>query len=336
MKMTKSERVQAALQGEKLDRPPISLWKHYHLRDQAPGHLAKITVDLHQRFDTDLVKLMPSGLYAVQDWGTAIRFGRDDATKPRIVEPAVSSPEEWPELPKLDPYKGALRKQLEMISQVDDRLNEVPFMMTVFSPLTVAYKLRGGQFEGRNFSGEKLLDDLRKNPEKLHEGLETIKEVVVDFMDACLEAGASGFFYATQLANKNDLSRKEYEEFGEKYDRPILEEFYGESEVTMLHACRHNIMIDLVSDYPVDVINWYDRKRNPGLAEAKEKTDKALAGGLSLDTLLNGTEEEVKAEVHDAIEGVGKEKLIIAPGCVIKPGTDDSNLKAARRAVSSA
>lgn len=333
--MTKSERVQAAINGNRVDRPPISLWKHYHLRDQAPGQLAEITVKLQQKFDTDLVKLMPSGLYPVQDWGTGILFSRDDATKPRIVKPVITSAEEWPELPELDVWKGALRKQLEMISQVNDKLGDVPFIMTVFSPLTIAYKLRGGQFSTKEgLSGELMIQDLRQSPDNLHQSLNTISNVVSNFMSACLEVGASGFFYATQMANYNDLTEEEYEEFGVKYDKPILEEFQ-DTEVTMLHACRENIMLDLVSDYPVDVINWADRDDNPSLAEARQMTDKTLAGGLSLDTLLNGSEDEVRNEVIDAVDLVGKEKLIIAPGCVIKSGTSDANLEAARRAVSS-
>lgn len=335
MGMTKSERVQAAINGNPVDRPPVSFWKHYHLQDQAPGLLAEITVKLQQKFDTDLVKLMPSGLYAIQDWGAGILFARNDTTKPRIIKPVITSTKDWPELPELDVWKGALRKQLEMIAQVDEKLDDVPFIMTAFSPLTIAYKLRGGQFSTKEgLSGELMIQDLRQSPDNLHQGLDTISNVVSNFMSACREAGASGFFFATQMANHNDLTEEEYKEFGVRYDKPILEEFQ-DTEVTMLHACRENIMFDLVSDYPVDIINWADRDNNPSLAEARQKTDKTLAGGLSLDTLLNGSGDEVENEVLDAIDQVGKDKLIIAPGCVIKSGTSDANLEAARSAVGS-
>jgi hypothetical protein len=42
--MSKWERVEAALHGAEVDRVPISLWKHYHLQDRAPGQLAEVTV----------------------------------------------------------------------------------------------------------------------------------------------------------------------------------------------------------------------------------------------------------------------------------------------------
>lgn len=67
--LTKWQRVEAALRGDEVDRIPLSLWKHYHLQDRAPRQLAEVTVALHHQFDTDLIKLMPSGLYSIQDWG---------------------------------------------------------------------------------------------------------------------------------------------------------------------------------------------------------------------------------------------------------------------------
>ena len=62
-------------------------------------------------------------------------------------------------------------------------------------------------------------------------------------------------------------------------------------------------------------------------------TDKPLAGGLSLEVLLNGTEEDVQNQVRDAIAQTGPRGFILAPDCVIKGPTPDANLAAARRAV---
>ncbi len=324
-KMTKWERVEAALRGEEVDRIPISLWKHYHLRDRAPGQLAEVTLALYEQFDIDLIKLTPSGLYPVQDWGVAIRFGTHDDAAPVVVEPAVASAAEWTSLPRLDVNSGALRRELEMIRHVAVNLNsEAPFMMTIFSPLTIAYKLTGG---------DRIIEDLRQSPREVHAGLATIRDVVIDYAAACLEAGAPGFFFATQMASYDALTRSEYEEFGVTYDLPILESLAGKSRVTMLHVCRQNLMFDLVTDYPVDVINWADRTSGTTLAEARKITDKVLAGGLSLETLLSGSEEDVIAEVQDAIKRAGPRGFILAPACVIRGPSPDANLAAARRAV---
>jgi len=338
-KMSKWERVEAALRGEEVDRIPIALWKHYHLQDRAPGQLAEVTLALHRQFDTDLIKLTPSGLYPIQDWGATIRFGTDDDFLPLAVQPVVASADEWETLPRLDVTKGALRRELEMIHHVAAGLDgTAPFIMTIFSPLTIAYKLCGDRV-----SGERVIEDLRQSPRQLHAGLVIIRNVLRDYAAACLEAGASGFFLATQMANYKALTREEYEEFGVAYDLPVLESLVGKSRVTMLHmceprltmprVCKQNLMFDLVADYPVDVINWAGRASGPSLAEARQMTKKALAGGLSLETLLNGTEEDVLAEARDAIAQAGRTGFILAPACVIKGASPDANLAAARRAV---
>jgi uroporphyrinogen decarboxylase len=327
--MTKWERVEAALAGEEVDRIPISLWKHYHLQDRAPGQLAAVSLALHRQFDTDLIKLTPSGLYPIQDWGATIRFGRDDDFLPLAVQPVITSAAEWETLPRLDVNKGVLRRELETIHHVAKGLDgSAPFMMSLFSPLTIAYKLCGDKV-----SGERVVDYMRQAPRQLHAGLAVIRDVVMDYATACLEAGASGFFFATQMATIDLMSREQFQEFGKPYDLPVLESLAGRSRVTMLHVCKKNLMFDLVADYPVDLINWAAGTSGTSLADARQMTGTSLAGGLSLDTLLNGSEDDVLAEARQSIATAGRRGFILAPDCVIKGPSPDTNLAAARRAV---
>ena len=135
--MNKWQRVLAAVRGDQVDRPPISLWKHYHLQDRAPRRLAELTLAMHRQFDTDLVKLTPSGLYGVEDWGPTIRLGRNDDTPPAVVQPVVATADQWQDLPALESTKGALGRELEMIRAVAAGLDgTAPCLMTLFSPLT--------------------------------------------------------------------------------------------------------------------------------------------------------------------------------------------------------
>lgn len=327
--MTKWERVAAAVHKAEVDRIPISLWKHYHLQDRAPGQLAEVTLALHRQFDTDLIKLTPSGLYPIQDWGATIQFGRDDDFLPLAVQPVIASASEWETLPRLDVNKGALRRELETIYRVAVGLDgTAPFMMTIFSPLCIAYKLCGDKV-----SGARLVDYIRQSPRELHAGLSVIRDVVIDYAAACLEAGASGIFFATQMATTDLMTPEEYREFGLAYDLPVLASLRGKSRLTMLHVCGRNLMFDLVADYPVHLINWAACTSGTCLADARQMTDKSLAGGLSLETLLSGTEQDVLAEVRQAIAEAGRRGFILAPDCVIKGPSPDANLAAARQAV---
>jgi uroporphyrinogen decarboxylase len=327
--MSKWERVDAALHGEQVDRIPLALWKHYHLQDRAPGQLAEVTIALHRQFDTDLIKLTPSGLYPIQDWGATIQFGRDDDFLPLAVHPVINSADEWETLPRLDVNKGVLRRELETIHHVAAGLGgTAPFMMTIFSPLNIAFKLCGDKV-----SGEKVVDHIRQSPLQVHAGLATIRDVVIEYAGACLDAGASGIFFATQMATHDLLSPQEFREFGITYDIPVLESLKGKSRVTMLHVCKENLMFDLVADYPVDVINWAAHTSGTTLAQARHLSRRPLAGGLALATLLNGTEQDVLAQARASIDEAGRAGLILAPDCVIKGPSPDANLAAARKAV---
>src|SRR5579864_2953623 len=55
-KLTCKERVDRALRGEALDRPPFSFWHHFGLTN-AEAH-AQATLAFQSRYHTDIVKVM--------------------------------------------------------------------------------------------------------------------------------------------------------------------------------------------------------------------------------------------------------------------------------------
>jgi uroporphyrinogen decarboxylase len=61
--LTGKERIDRALRGEDVDRPPFTLWNHFGL-EQLPGeHHARATLDFHRKHRTDLVKVMSDFAY---------------------------------------------------------------------------------------------------------------------------------------------------------------------------------------------------------------------------------------------------------------------------------
>ena len=107
----------------------------------------------------------------------------------------------------------------------------------------------------------------------------------------------------------------------------------AQSEVRLLHLHGSHVMFDLVTDYPVDAINWHDRQTPPTLAEARQRYSGCLVGGVDQETLSRGTPEDVAGQVRDAIAQTGGRGLIIATGCVTFVDTPDANLHAVRTAV---
>lgn len=323
--MGKRARIQAALQGQKVDRVPLSLWRHFFCEDRTAQDLATTTVRFALEYDLDLVKLTPCGLYAVEDWSPEqTTYPGNDYDPPYLRSWAVVNPADWHRLPPLEPTVGALGRELKAIGLTAQGLDgKTPFLMTIFSPLTLAFKL----------AGEGVIAHLREHPTTLHAGLEVITATTARFARAALRAGADGLFFATQLASHQWLEPVEYQEFGQRYDLAVLEAVAGQSTITVLHLHGLDIFFDLANQYPVHAVSWHDQETPPNLAQARQRTDKAFITGLDRGLLEKGPVIAVQEQVHQALVHTQQRGLILAPSCVIPPTTPARHLQAVRDAL---
>ncbi len=324
--MEKVKRVKAALQGEEVDRVPISVWMHYPSVDQDAKMLAKRQVLFQKKFDLDFIKLMPFGLYSAQDWGCQVKFFCDEIRSPVVAEHGIESEADWGELKPLSAEFGNWGQQLQLTQYMKEwGDSEVPFVQTIFSPLTTAYKL----------AGDRLFSDIKTEPKLVHHALEIITQTTKESVARNIEAGAAGIFFATQCATYDMLDDEMYQEFGIRYDLPVIKESNRQGGwFNILHIHGDRVMFSKLKDYPVQALNWHDRQVKPDLQRAREMTDKCLIGGLDEQgPISQGTSEEVTEQVVKTIREAKKQKLMIGPGCVAFPNTPEENIYAARLAV---
>ena len=335
--MNKFERIEAALNLQEVDRVPVSLWMHLSANDINPRGLAESQVAQSRKYDFDFLKLMPFGLYCVEDWGATVEYYSTTNRPPVVVKPGIETAEDWGRLEVLPAIYGTYGKQLQYARYVSKELKgETPFVQTIFSPLTVARKL----------AGDRLLLDMKQHPQLVMQALEVITETTVNFVKANIEAGVDGFFFATQCATEELMTEEEYRTFGVPYDLRVINSYKDETFLNIAHMHGDKIMFDLVADYPVNCLNWHDRWVSPSLAEARQRTDKCLLGGIREapyydennkfvrnSLLIDGTVREIEEHVLESIESVNGRGLILGPGCVIDQETPERSLYAARRAV---
>lgn len=314
------QRIEATLSGEKSDRIPVSLWRHFPECDLNAGRLVAHTLTWQRKWAFDLVKFMPSGTYGVEDWGAITAYDGAPNGAREVLKPAIDEPEDWLNLARLDVTKGVYAQQNLALQAVARELRgRVPLLQTVFSPLTTARKL----------AGDRAFTDLRCNPDALEAGLRVITDVTIDFSLAALDAGAHGLFFASQLATSRHLTTDEYSQFGRRFDFEVLEALQGRSKLNMLHAHGDDIMFPMLAEYPVDMLNWHDRQTKPNLKTAATAFPKMLVGGLNEhQTILRGGPGEIAAEVNDAISQTEGRRLMIGPGCVLPLATSEANIQA--------
>ena len=324
--MTKRERVLAAAARRPVDRPPVAFWRHAPDVDHTAQGLADAMLAFHRRWDLDLIKVMSSGVYCVEDWGCKVAYAGSPNGAKQCTEHAVRAAADWSRIRPLDPGAGALGRELEAVRLIrKGRADDAPILHTLFSPLTVARKL----------AGDRVLADLRAQPAVVVPALDAIAETMGRHGRAALEAGADGIFYATQTATSDFLTEEESARLGAAYDRRVLEAFGGASAFTLLHVHGTSIYFDQMAAVPgVQAINWHDRRTSPSLAEGKTRTRGAVVGGLAEgQTLRTGSPHGAAAEARDAVrqtDGVG---VIVAPGCVLPLDVPDATLTAVVEAV---
>jgi uroporphyrinogen decarboxylase len=241
------------------------------------------------------------------------------------MEPAlIEQPGFWRSLPELGPSAPALRRELKAIQMVAEGLaGTTPLMMTIFSPLTLAFKL----------AGQNAIHHLRQSPGELHRGLQTLTRTTTEFALAALSGGADSLFFATQLASHLYLTPGEYAEFGERYDLEVLRAVEGLTTITVLHLHGKKVFFELASTYPVHGVSWHDQETYPSLWEARTLTNRALVTGLDRRLLEQGPVDAIEAQLKEAVAQTKGRGLILAPSCVIPVSTPLTHLCAVRAAV---
>ena len=104
------ERVSAALAGQPVDYPPVSIWRHFPEQDQTATQLADATLAWQARHPGDFVKLMPPGDYSTIDWGaTSVFRGNTHGTRETTRFP-VATRADWTRLRPVAVDRGMLRE----------------------------------------------------------------------------------------------------------------------------------------------------------------------------------------------------------------------------------
>jgi len=324
--MTKRERVLNAVSRRAVDRPPVAFWRHVPDVDHAAEGLAEAMLTFHRRWDLDLIKVMSSGVYCVEDWGCTVAYQGSPSGAKQCTEHAVKTRGDWARITARDPGAGALGRELDAVRRIrTGRGDDAPILHTLFSPLTIARKL----------AGDRVRDDLRADEPAVRPALEAITETMIRYARASLEAGADGLFFATQCGTPDFITAEENARWDAPYARRVLDSVRGRSLVTLLHLHGKDIYFDQLGALPADAVSWHDRLTAPSLGDARRRRPGgALVGGLAEGTTLRrGPSEAIAAEVRDAVrqtEGVG---LILGPGCVLPLDVPEAHLQAVVDAV---
>jgi uroporphyrinogen decarboxylase len=285
----------------------MSLWRHFFDRERTVDQLTSSMIEWQEKWNWDFMKINPPACYHVLDWGAEYEFFNDATREPELRKPVVSSDADIRNIPVLDPAKGVLGEQLQVIWNLRQHFgNELPMVETIFSPIEIAHRL---------MSSREAFDSLRKSsPQKAHDLLETIQETFLDFALRCLEAGADGIFFATKWSTSDLMSWNEYEEFGKRYEQPILSALHERNALLILHICGERTYLNRMLDYPADIFSYdFFAEGIPAPEEVVTHTGKFVLGGIDPQKLVSDPDRIVE----DCKRLSAIPQWLVGPSCVI-------------------
>lgn len=289
VKLTSRQRVDRALEGRDVDRPPFSLWHHFGLEKLPGDKHAQATLDFHRQFHTDLVKVMSDYAY-----------------------PASAG--KWYELKVVDnPFPEQLRA-LELI-----RIglgSQAYFVETIFNPWNVAEKLS---------SKEEVLRLKAENPKALETALEVIAESEANHARKAVASGAAGIFLAIANAQDGILTPEDYARFSEPFDRLVLNAASG-ARLNILHLHGDKVYLArFVKGWPAAAINYSNFGTGTAVAQMRAMYDGVLMSGIDERNYRRLSEADLRKQCDAARDAAGK-KFILAPGCSVPNDSSDAEL----------
>jgi uroporphyrinogen decarboxylase len=310
--LTHKERVDRALRGEDVDRPPFSLWHHYKrptAQLEAQDHLA-----FHRRYNTDFVKIM------------------NDFDYPR------STTGKWYQLKALkSPYPEQLRT-LELVR--DGLKGDAYFIDTLYGPYMTAMLLLAAEpeFAGKNGAEDrtdviKAIHTFQKeNTAAWEEAMEAITQSTINHIRSSQAIGSSGTLVSIFNATSKFGSVTDYERYSRPHDQRVLAAL-ADTKLTMLHL--HTLerpYLNQFEDFQAPVINYSVKTSGIPIAELRKSYSQPIAGGVDEVGFDRLTTEEIRQQWKSAREQAGS-KYIITPGCSVPDASTDAELARMPRAI---
>jgi uroporphyrinogen decarboxylase len=311
--LSHKERVDRALAGQDVDRPPFTFYHHYKrptAQLEAQDHL-----DFHRTYNTDIVKVM------------------NDFDYPQSATP------NWYDLKTLDsPYP----EQLNTLKLVRDGLNnDAYFVDTIYGPYMTAMILFQSQpkFASQGKSEEvkdeqiKALNEFQKtNPDGWHQALEAITQSTINHIQKARELGSSGALVSVFNAESKFGTVDDYQKYTRPYDKRVFDAL-ADTKLTVLHL--HYLERPYISqfkDFNAPIIQHSVKTSGISVAEIRTQVSQPILGGVDEVDFEKLTTDEIRKQWKLSRDQAGA-KYIAAPGCSVPNSSTNEALARFPRAI---
>jgi len=288
--MDKIERVDRVLNGEAVDRPPLTLWYHFGVQHAGGEQFAKLTLEFFNYYDFDYLKVMNDYFYP----------------PPAGLE-AVKTQSDLKRITHFDVEKCDWQEQFRALKYINAELQgKAYFIDTVFDPW---------QSIRRNMAGENIEALMAAEPEAMLAALDVVADNLIAYCKKSLALGTAGIFMS-MYAGRDLISRENFLRFVKPPAMKVFAAISGLGKMNTAHIHGEDLFFEDVLDFPVNIFNWWDRgPKGPSLQWVKERIQGCVMGGINQKIVARTTREFLRNHVKEGIELGGPTRFFLANGC---------------------
>ncbi|MEW6409850.1 MAG: uroporphyrinogen decarboxylase family protein [Nitrospirota bacterium] len=332
--MTPKERVMAATELREVDRVPcLPFIREYGITYygytfsqmyEDYRRFVDVQVNFSKKFDLDCVWDIMMTSPEAEAMGLKQTYYEDQAPNP--VQSPLENSTDLSQIKMLDPSCDAkIPLLINIVRGLKERVgNELPIVAFCQAGYRNAVFLRGIN----NF-----MLDLEDRPKWLMELIELATEGCIIYGKALIEAGADIILIANPLASGSFVKRDYYEKFSLPFDKKQFDAYHEAGAKVMYHICGWwDDRWDLIVKTGADIISLDSGYVNVDFKKAvREMGNKvSLLGQVDVvQTMLEGSVEQVKKETREALDiGTKAKGFMLSGACVVPKDTPKENFRA--------
>ncbi len=289
--MNSSERIQAALAGAEVDRPPFSFWYNFGLQHMSGEAVADVHIAFARRFELDYLRVMNGYPYPLANL--------------RSFDKAS----DFLQIPYIVAEEGFWGQQLRALDKIVRSLksDDIWVVDSVDSPWTVLCKLS---------SPEMVLTTARRRPEIVRAALDIISSSQVKYVHKAMELGIKGIFFTLTEAAYDVLDPLSHEELCQPYNNRVLEAATS-APFNILRIDSKRLYFDTLESYKTQVVSWPHFAAKQSLRNGIAEWKRSVLGGINHETVAYESPNKINAYFEKYAEEFFQPNVLVGPSGIL-------------------
>lgn len=244
-------------------------------------------------------------------------------------EPIVDSAE-WRGLRPMEEYGPRMNDFRNILGRLSF-LNRDKYYLAVDIPSVVTMLVYATGHKSYDQALRVLESHLRSRPHIIEDACKIVAKNIDMMIQEATDSGFDGIYFNTYGLEEGAFSKEEYVSYFRSWDMKHLASIRKAGLDAILHPSMGEYEPQRIVGYPIDALNAKITTAEEVEAFRSAFPNTCLMAGIDAATtkLRNGTPEEIKAEMYQAIELLGERYAIVAANAPLSTNNSLDNIKQA-------